>query len=170
MEEHTKTPTKKKTHSLPWPSPSPSKKTTVYSDRFIPSRSVSARLDFSLLDREVAIDETDKAAIEREEVNSSYEQVIRNGILGASGLRTAASYHNHTYAAGTSNAASTPSNGRLFRYMSGDVQSPMAGPPPQSPFSRSLVDDNGPGPSPFTSPMKAAQRKISKAPIKVSHP
>ena len=161
MEEHAKTPTKKNTHSLPWPSPLPSKRNSVcYSDRFIPSRSVSARLDFSVLDREVALDETAKASMEREDVNSSYEHVIRNGLLGATPLRTAAS------APSPSNAAAT-SNGRLFRYMSGDAQSPMAGPPPQSPFSRSLVDDSGSGLSPFTSPMKTAQRKINKAPFKV---
>ena len=166
MEEPAKTPTK--THPLPWPSPSPSskraKQSICYSDRFIPSRSVSARLDFSVLDREMALDETNKALSEREEANSSYEHVIRSGLLGTSSLRTAPA---NSLEAGPSNTAMT-SNGRLIRYISGDAQSPMAGPPPQSPFSRSLLEDSTSAFSPFaSSPMKAAQRKINKAPSKV---
>jgi hypothetical protein len=37
-----------------------------YSDRFIPSRAATARLDFSALDREVVADQVNKSAQERE--------------------------------------------------------------------------------------------------------
>lgn len=38
----------------------------TYSDRFIPSRSAAARLDFSILDREIVASEVSKSATERE--------------------------------------------------------------------------------------------------------
>jgi hypothetical protein len=37
-----------------------------YSDRFIPSRAATARLDFSALDREVVADQVNKSAEQRE--------------------------------------------------------------------------------------------------------
>ena len=38
----------------------------TYSDRFIPSRAAAARLDFSILDREIVTSEVSKSATERE--------------------------------------------------------------------------------------------------------
>jgi len=49
----------------PWLTSSPKSRVT-YSDRFIPSRATNARLDFSVLDREVAAAEVNKSASERE--------------------------------------------------------------------------------------------------------
>ena len=45
---------------------SPSKARISYSDRFIPSRAVAARLDFSVLDREAATSESTRIAAGRE--------------------------------------------------------------------------------------------------------
>lgn len=45
---------------------SPNRNQVTYSDRFIPSRAAAARLDFSILDRELATSEVSKAVTERE--------------------------------------------------------------------------------------------------------
>ena len=54
----------------------------TYSDRFIPSRAVSARLDFSILDREAAASETPHRAAEKEESSGAYNMLLRSELLG----------------------------------------------------------------------------------------
>ena len=54
----------------------------TYSDRFIPSRAASARLNFSLLDREAAAAEPARGA-EREDSNPAYNLLLRSELLGA---------------------------------------------------------------------------------------
>lgn len=56
----------------------------TYSDRFIPSRAASARLNFSLLDAEAAAAEPARGA-EREDANPAYNLLLRSELLGASG-------------------------------------------------------------------------------------
>jgi len=53
----------------------------TYSDRFIPSRAASARLNFSLLDREAAAAEPARGA-EREDANPAYNLLLRSELLG----------------------------------------------------------------------------------------
>lgn len=59
-----------------------SPRTPIYSDRFIPSRATSSRLEgYTLLDRaEVAQDNTRMS--EREEANGAYNQLLRSELLG----------------------------------------------------------------------------------------
>lgn len=54
----------------------------TYSDRFIPSRATSSRLDFSILDREAAASETPRRAAEKEESNGAYNLLLRSELLG----------------------------------------------------------------------------------------
>lgn len=54
----------------------------TYSDRFIPSRAASSRLDFSILDREAAASETPKRTAEKEESNGAYNMLLRSELLG----------------------------------------------------------------------------------------
>ena len=54
----------------------------AYSDRFIPSRAVSARLDFSVLDREAAASEAPRRTAEKEESNGAYNMLLRSELLG----------------------------------------------------------------------------------------
>lgn len=54
----------------------------TYSDRFIPSRAASSRLDFSILDRETAASETPKRTAEKEESNGAYNMLLRSELLG----------------------------------------------------------------------------------------
>ena len=53
----------------------------TYSDRFIPSRAASARLNFSLLDCEAAAAEPARGA-EREDANPAYNLLLRSELLG----------------------------------------------------------------------------------------
>ncbi|GAX72574.1 hypothetical protein CEUSTIGMA_g30.t1 [Chlamydomonas eustigma] len=152
----------------------------VYSDRFIPSRAVAARLDFSVLDRERVSTECTQLVSGKEDMSSAYDMLLRTEMLGAAPLiATAAPARptNNEPAPTTSTATtvqaqhslktyrvpSSPS--KLFRYLSGDAQSPMGGATPASPFSRSLVGDDTVS-SPLASP-KLAARKIPRAPFKV---
>ena len=54
----------------------------TYSDRFIPSRAISARLDYSVLDREAAASETPRRPAEKEESNGAYNMLLRSELLG----------------------------------------------------------------------------------------
>lgn len=54
----------------------------TYSDRFIPSRATSSRLDFSILDRETAASETPRRTVEKEESNGAYNMLLRSELLG----------------------------------------------------------------------------------------
>ena len=54
----------------------------TYSDRFIPCRAASSRLDYSILDREAAASETPRRAAEKEEGNGAYNMLLRSELLG----------------------------------------------------------------------------------------
>ena len=53
----------------------------VYSDRYIPSRATSSRLDFSMLDRERVNNES-PVQPEREDANPAYRNMLRQTLLG----------------------------------------------------------------------------------------
>ena len=68
-----------KTGSTPYRSPGPK---MTYSDRFIPSRAVSSRLNYSLLDREAAASEVPRKTADREESSNAYNMLLRSELLG----------------------------------------------------------------------------------------
>ena len=64
-------------------------RTPIYSDRFIPSRADSSRLQgYSLLDRAQAADEPYRNPQAREEGSSAYNHMLRTELLGINGLDT----------------------------------------------------------------------------------
>eukprot|EP00198_Chlamydomonas_reinhardtii_P008278 XP_001697615.1 activator and specificity factor for anaphase promoting complex [Chlamydomonas reinhardtii] len=157
------------------------KSRVTYSDRFIPSRAPTARLDFSILDREMATSEVSKQATEREvcegclgvrtdigsgsclqDLNPGYNLLLRSELLGA------------TFPGPISPDKHAPINPLiplrpslcLYRFKTGDVHSPHGGPSAQSPFVVSPVGDDTAAGSPFASPRRA-QRRIARAPFKV---
>ena len=67
---------------LPLPHPHRRSPRVTYSDRFIPSRAASSRLDFSILDREAAASETPRRTVEKEESNGAYNMLLRSELLG----------------------------------------------------------------------------------------
>jgi cell division cycle 20-like protein 1 (cofactor of APC complex) len=54
----------------------------TYSDRFIPTRAASSRLNFSVLDREAAAAEPQR--LEREDSSTAYNMLLRSELLGSS--------------------------------------------------------------------------------------
>ena len=58
----------------------------VYSDRYIPSRATSSRLDFSMLDRERAANESPVQA-ERDDANPAYRNMLRQTLLGCASFK-----------------------------------------------------------------------------------
>lgn len=141
------------------------KSRVTYSDRFIPSRATTARLDFSVLDREVAAEAVNKTASEREDLNPAYNMLLRSELLGC----PYPACMSPEKATQLEQLRSPMSPGKkILRFKSGDVHSPAAGPPPQSPFSLSPVGaDRYLGSKMYTySPMKAP-RKIARSAFKV---
>ncbi|KAK9835660.1 hypothetical protein WJX74_005241 [Apatococcus lobatus] len=140
----------------------------TFSDRFIPSRAAAARLNFSVLERETAAAEPNSTAADKEESNQAYNLLLRSELLGcASPLgspeRPSAS------AASSADVLRSPSSSparKMFRFKSGDAESPRGGPAPDSPYSLSPVSrDHHIGAS-LLSP-KRATRKIARSPFKV---
>ncbi|KAF5833078.1 activator and specificity factor for anaphase promoting complex [Dunaliella salina] len=135
------------------------------SDRFIPTRTAAARLDYSILDRELVTAEVSRSASEREDLNPAYNLLLRSELLGgpsSSGQIPA----DKAQQLEQLKAPCSPSK-KLFRYKSGDAASPFGGPASLSPYSMSPVGaDAGIASSPMASPRRA-QRKIPRAPFKV---
>lgn len=142
---------------------SPRRDRVTYSDRFIPSRAATSRLDFSILDRELAAEQVSKSVSEREDVNPAYNMLLRSELLG---YQCPSPMSPDKGAQVDQLKGSCSPAKKLFRFKSGDIHSPVAGPPPQSPFSSSLVGSEGPLGSPLLSPCKPS-RKIARAPFKV---
>ncbi|WIA41163.1 hypothetical protein OEZ86_004780 [Tetradesmus obliquus] len=134
-----------------------------YSDRFIPSRAATARLDFSALDREVVADQVNKSAQEREDLNPAYNMLLRSELLGCH----CPSPISPDKATQLEQLRGTASPGKkILCFKSGDAASPVAGPPPQSPFLTSPVGVDSIMGSPIMSPRRPP-RKIPRAPYKV---
>lgn len=136
----------------------------TYNDRFIPSRAVSSRLDYSILDREAAASEAPRRTAEREESNGAYNLLLRSELLGCP---SAALSPDKGGPAGVATASPTKSPSRkLFRYLAGDADAPTAGLPTQSPYARGPIGDDSLAASPLTSPSRVL-RKIPRSPFKV---
>lgn len=153
----------------------------TYSDRFIPTRAASARLEFSALDRDIVTNEVLRATSDREDFNPAYNALLRSELLGSplkpgllspdkstalEQLRAGAGGASTSLAAATAATLGPSPSGKLFRYIAGDELAPVGGPSAQSPFMMSPIgEDERAGPS-LASPKKAA-RKIARAPFKV---
>eukprot|EP00887_Chlorella_sp_A99_P007257 scaffold2.g7257.t1 len=139
------------------------KSRVTYNDRFIPSRAVSSRLDYSILDREAAASEAPRRTAEREESNGAYNLLLRSELLGCP---SAALSPDKGGPAGVATASPTKSPSRkLFRYLAGDTDAPTAGLPTQSPYARGPIGDDSLAASPLTSPSRVL-RKIPRSPFK----
>ncbi|GIL87255.1 hypothetical protein Vretimale_1782 [Volvox reticuliferus] len=139
------------------------KSRVTYSDRFIPSRAPAARLDYSILDREMATSDVLKQATDREDLNPAYNLLLRSELLGSSCPGPISP--DKVQQLEQLRAPASPGKS-LFRFKTGDAHSPHGGPAAQSPFVVSPVGDDTTAGSPFASPRRA-QRKIARAPFKV---
>jgi cell division cycle 20-like protein 1 (cofactor of APC complex) len=133
----------------------------VYSDRFIPSRATSSRLDFSVLDRETAASEAPKRPAEREEANGAYNLLLRSELLGCPSLPSSP----EKAPSGQASPMRSPTR-KMFRFMSGGDGASRSGEPTASPFSRGPVGEDDPT-APSTSSPVRLPRKIPRAPFKV---
>lgn len=145
------------------PPGSSGKKETVYSDRFVPSRTASAGLrEFSLLDAAVPPVSAAHPSSEREDTSAAYSTLLRNELLGearasAAGLSPSkppgfgnagafGSENGASAAAGAtrrySHSASPPRNLFRFKTDAGSVASLHT--PPESPYALSPVGTDVP--------------------------
>lgn len=140
-----------------------SPRTPIYSDRFIPSRATSSRLEgYTLLDRaEVAQDSS--RMLERDEASGAYNQLLRTELLGLPPNQPTPDRHGGS-SSGFISPTSSPAR-KMFRFQCGDAASPIAGPALESPYATSQGRNSSLG-FPLTSP-KRAQRKIARSPFKV---
>ncbi|MEW5316347.1 MAG: hypothetical protein WDW38_007726 [Sanguina aurantia] len=117
-----------------------------------------------MLDREIVTAAVSNTAVTREDINPAYNLLLRSELLGVP-IVGVLSPEKATQMDQLCSPA-TP-NRRLFRYLSGDTQSPHGGQAPPSPFAVAPIgDDTCTTASQFTSPKKAA-RRIARAPFKV---
>lgn len=156
----------------------------TYSDRFIPSRALSARLDYSILDRETAAAEAPRRAPEKEENNGAYNMLLKAELLGcpppgspdkASGASGSQNPHS-TGGGGASSPTKTPVSGgsgagyssrKMFRYIAGDAATPLGGLPTISPYARGVIGgEDTTIASSLASPTRIP-RKIPRSPFKV---
>lgn len=146
-----------------------------YSDRFIPSRAGTSRLDFSVLEREDAASQTPNKyqQQEKDESNSVYGMLLKSQLLGcppAAGLAAGGGGSSGTptpHEHGGGSAGPTPSqhHGRMFKYS--NDKNDVFGAPTQSPYSRGLLDgDDGLSSASFVSPGRLP-RRINRSPFKV---
>mmetsp|Transcript_11708 Transcript_11708/g.35139 ORF Transcript_11708/g.35139 Transcript_11708/m.35139 type:complete len:520 (+) Transcript_11708:546-2105(+) len=154
-------------HDFPSPRARSSREHVVYSDRFIPSRALSSRRSFNVLEREAATSESSHFA-EREDSNPAYQQVLQSELLGippGSQGDLSSSRSGTASAPGLGAPLSSPHK-RMFRYMSGDRFSPLAGAPIDSPYASSPV--GGASTESFSGiEPRRAPRKIARSPYKV---
>ncbi|KAL0050623.1 hypothetical protein WJX82_003688 [Trebouxia sp. C0006] len=139
-----------------------------YSDRFIPTRSATARLNFSIYDRDTAAAEVPSNS-EFADGNGAYSQLLKSELLGIPSTSSSplASPDRH---AGRPldllRSPTSPGAKKMFRFKTGDADSPRAGPPTESPYLLSPVGRENPLGNTIVSP-KRAPRKIARSPFKV---
>jgi len=144
------------------------KKHMSYSDRFIPSRAGTSRIDCSVLEREKAATETPTKVHDRDESTSVYGMLLRSQLLGCPPQQSG-SPEKGVSGSSTSSQQHLPSPARtsarkLFRYATDATD--VFGAPTQSPFSRGLLDGDDGLSSSIVSPGRLP-RRINRAPFKV---
>lgn len=146
--------------------PSPTRRSSrdqhlVYSDRFIPSRAVSSRLNFTALEREAATAESARFA-EQAETNPAYQQILKTELLG---IPPPGPGDMLGSLGGLSGSKRSPHK-RVFRYLSNDQYSPLAGPKTGNAYSDSVL--GGSSCDTFTGiDPRRGPRKIARSPYKV---
>lgn len=134
----------------------------AYSDRYIPSRALSSRLDVSVLERESAALTPARRPADKDEGSGAYSMMLRTELLGCPMGPPSPEK------AATNGFQSSPlrSPRKMFRYVTNAEDT--AGLPTQSPYSRGLItgDDDGLSSSAFASPGRLP-RKIARSPFKV---
>lgn len=143
--------------------PTPSSSRVTYSDRFIPSRALAARLDYSMLDREAAASEQPKRVGEKEDSNGAYNLLLKSELLGCAPPTSPEKSSSGVQA--TSSPTKSPSR-KLFRYIAGGVDTPTGGLPTASPYARGLIGDDLISATGLTTPTRLP-RKIPRSPFKV---
>lgn len=141
---------------------SPRSNKVAYSDRFIPSRAASARLDYSVLEREAAASQTPKRATEKEDNTGAYNFLLRSELLGCPGPSSPEKATSTTAPQGSP----TKSPRKLFRYIAGDAENPIAGLPTRSPYARGPIGDDSMAAAALPSASRLP-RKIPRTPFKV---
>ncbi|KAL6782720.1 hypothetical protein ACKKBG_A07865 [Auxenochlorella protothecoides x Auxenochlorella symbiontica] len=163
----------------PGPFRSP-KSRVVYSDRLIPSRAATSRLDYSLLEREAAAEagrprqSLDPGADPGADPGSSagaYAQLLRSQLLGCPPPSPDRASGGGAAGAGAGLAPRSPTRSparKLFRYMAGDAETPLSGVPPASPYARGTLggEDLAAATPGLASPARPL-RRIPRAPFKV---
>eukprot|EP00884_Botryococcus_braunii_P006053 jgi/Botrbrau1/15449/Bobra.43_2s0073.1 len=144
-----------------WPPYCRSPGRVTYSDRFIPSRATTSRLNFTLLDRETAVADNPQIS-DREELNSTYNLLLRSELLGSS---PPSCTQERTSTANTPGPCQSPAR-KMLRFKAGDELSPMAGERVVSPYNSSHGTRDVLLSSPLFSP-KRTPRKIGRSPFKV---
>lgn len=135
----------------------------AYSDRFIPTRSVTSRINYSLLERETLASDPIKKATDKDESSVAYNMLLRTELLGCP--PTGPPSPEKSAMSGTS-PTRTPAR-KLLRFAAGTEDTPSAGPPMQSPFSRGFMSGDGASSSGLMAPAAKLPRKIPRAPFKV---
>ena len=136
----------------------------TYSDRFIPSRAVSSRLDYSILEREMLAAEPRRAAADKEESSGAYNMMLRTEILGCPPVPSSSEKSIPGSTTIQSSPVRSPTR-KMFRYVSGTADTPTAGAPARSPYARDILDDGFSNSSLNTT--VRMPRKIPRAPFKV---
>ena len=135
----------------------------AYSDRFIPTRAVSSRINYSLLEREtLASDPGRKSAENKDDSSAAYNMLLRTELLGCPAGPPSPEKSNGS---GTS-PKKTPAR-KLLRFVAGADDTPSAGPPTQSPYARGFMAGDDASHSTLMAPAAKLPRKIPRAPFKV---
>jgi|MDSW01.2.fsa_nt_gb cell division cycle 20-like protein 1 (cofactor of APC complex) len=167
--------------------PRVAKTDTVYSDRFVPSRSASAGLrGFNLLDGAAPPASASHPSSEREDTSAAYSTLLRAELLGdnnaaglasppRTGLGASSTPPTSAFAPASASHApiassrryshASPPSRNLFRFKTLRAAGGL-GDRPDSPYSLSPVGGDGPLGTTATSPRRAP-RKIARSPFKV---
>ena len=167
--------------------PRVAKTDTVYSDRFVPSRSASAGLrGFNLLDGAAPPASASHPSSEREDTSAAYSTLLRAELLGdnnaaglasppRTGLGASSTPPTSSFAPASASHApiassrryshASPPSRNLFRFKTLRAAGGL-GDRPDSPYSLSPVGGDGPLGTTATSPRRAP-RKIARSPFKV---
>lgn len=80
-----------------------------------------------------------RQTFDREDLNPTYNALLRSQLLGYDSAVPLSPEKAHWGVSSlTGTQPSTPTR-KIFRFMAGDAQSPLAGPQPQSPFTSSPI-------------------------------
>ena len=135
----------------------------AYSDRFIPSRAVSSRLDYSILERETLASDPAHRPADKEEGSAAYNMMLRTELLGCPPVPTPSDKGNPGPIQGSPIRSPTR---KIFRYMAGTSDTP-AGLPMPSPYSSDVLGGEDSLSNSALATTARLPRKIARAPFKV---